>query len=234
MVEFMGTAKTGFVGELFAVLREEAFRDPMFDAIRSGQMSRAGVKFWVLQARFVVHQFTRFISALHSACPDRAGQSLLAENLWEEHGRGNIERDHHTLIIKLAKSLGANDQELAHTEPLPETSAYIDHCLKVTREGSFVEGLTAIGVGIEHFMPVFFGVLADGLLTNYGLGKHDVEYLTVHIGEDEDHSRRALELIERFADSEEIKTRVKQALRDTLRAKRNFSEAVYRRALLAG
>ena len=225
--------KTGFIGELFAILRQQAYRDPMFDAIRSGHMSRAGVKVWALQAMFVVHQFTRFISALHANCPDRGGQSLLAENLWEEHGRGDPERDHLTLIRRLAKSLGSDDEEIARAQPLPETSEYIDHCLKVSREGSLAVGMTAIGVGIEHFMPHFFGVLAEGLSTHYGIAEKDLAFLLVHIGEDEAHARRALELIERFADSEEIRQRAKQALRETLQIKRTFAEAIYRQALLA-
>ena len=233
MSDTVEVAETRFVEELVAILRQEAYRDPVFDAIRSGRMSRAGVKVWVLQAMFVVHQFTRFISALHANCPDRNGQSLLAENLWEEHGRGDLKRDHFTLICRLAKSVGADDEEIARARPLPETSEYIDHCLKISREGSFVEGMTAIGVGIEYFMPHFFAVLAEGLSTHYGIADKDLEFLSVHIGEDEAHAQRALELIERLADSEAIEERAKQALRETLRIKRNFSEAVYRQSLVA-
>jgi pyrroloquinoline quinone (PQQ) biosynthesis protein C len=217
-----------FIDELFAILREESFRDPVFDALRKGSMNREHVKLWVLQAALVVRQFTRFISSIHANCPYRDAQQLLAENLWEEHGRGVVSRDHYSLVSKLARSLGATDEEIRDTTPLPETADYIDHCLKITREHSVVESMTAIAVGIEFFMPVFFGALADGLCSNYGLRDEDVEYLRVHVTEDEAHSRRAIQLIESYADTEEVRENARQELREMLRVKQRFAEAVFK------
>jgi pyrroloquinoline quinone (PQQ) biosynthesis protein C len=216
-----------FAEDLFAVHRELAFRDPMFDAVRSGSMSRAGVREWSLQASLVVRQFTRFISAIHANCPHRDAQQLLAENLWEEHGRGVNGRDHYSLMRKLARSLGATDRDLDNAQPLKETDEYIAHCLKVTRELSFVESMTAIAVGIEIFMPSFFSALAESLCSRYGLKRDDVDYLLVHVAEDQTHSRRALELIEAYADTREIQEMATQALREMLLVKHRFAQSVY-------
>jgi pyrroloquinoline-quinone synthase len=221
------TAGRSFVDELLSTARREAFRDPTLDAILSGQMSRDGVRLWALQAMLVVRQFTRFISAIHSNCPHRDAQQLLAENLWEEHGRGDGERDHLSLIVRLAKSLGATDDEIASATPLAETEGYINLCFKVSREGSFVEAMAAIGIGIESFMPAFFGAMARGLEARYGLSKTDVEYLLVHVGEDELHARRAAELIERFADTDGERERGRRALGEMLAQKRRFAEALF-------
>ena len=225
------STRSVFIEELFAIVREESSRDPFFDAVRKGEVSREGVKTWALQALQVVREFTRFISAIHANCPHREAQQLLAENLWEEHGRGNAERDHFALIKRLARSLGATDTEIEQTVALPETIAYIEHCFQVTPNGSFIEGMTAIGVGIERFMPVFFGVLAESLMTHYGLSKTDVEYLLVHVGEDEDHAERSLEIIERYAVTDDLRAKAKQALRDMLQVKRRFADALYARCL---
>jgi pyrroloquinoline quinone (PQQ) biosynthesis protein C len=65
------------------------------------------------------------------------------------------------------------------------------------------------------------------LCENFGLGREDVEFLTVHVEEDEDHARRSLELIDRYADTDEIKERAKMALREMLAVKRLFAEAVF-------
>ncbi|MEW6211054.1 MAG: iron-containing redox enzyme family protein [Acidobacteriota bacterium] len=229
MKEIKSIGHARFVDELLSILRQHAFRDPLFDAIRSGRMSCEGAKTWALQAMLVVSQFTRFISAIHSNCPHRDAQRLLAENLWEEHGRGSLERDHLSLAKRLARSLGASDEEISRAEPFPETGNYIDHCLKATREGSFIEGMTAIGVGIEYYIPKFFGALADGLRSHYGLTREDVEFLSVHVGEDEDHARRAMEMIETYADTDEIKEKARQALLGVIEAKRRFAESLYQR-----
>jgi pyrroloquinoline-quinone synthase len=221
------TTHSRFVEELFAIQREHTFRDPMFDAVRSGSMSRAGVRLWTLQASLVVRQFTRFISAIHANCPHRDAQQLLAENLWEEHGKGVTSRDHYSLIRKLARSLGATDRDIDDAQPLEETDEYIAHCLKVTRELSFVESMTAIAVGIEIFMPAFFGPLGENLCSKYGLTRDDVDYLLVHVAEDEAHSRRALALLESYADTQEVQEKAKRALREMLLVKRRFAQAVY-------
>lgn len=219
------------VNELFAIVREEAFRDPTLDAIRRSAMSRAGVCRWALQASLVVREFPRFVSAIHFNCPDHSGRLLLAANLWEEHGRGVADRDHYSLAKKLARSLGASDTDLDNVQPLAETTEYIDHCLNVTRNGAFVESMTALGVGVESFIPAFFGKMAKHLSSNYGLAPSDVQYLLVHVSEDETHARRAQELIEAHANTTELKEKAKQALREMLAVKRRFAEAVYRHCL---
>ena len=227
MTRRVETTENDFAKELLSVISEQPYRDPLLDAIRSGRMSRAGMKLWVGQAMMIVREFTRFISAIHANCPYADAQLLLAENLWEEHGRGVEGRDHFSLIKRLARSLGATDAELEQTAPLPETAAYIDYCLKVTREDSFIEGMAAIGIGIEYFSPRFFAALAAALIEHYGISRRDAEYLLVHVGEDEDHARRSLEVITAYADTEEKREKAKQALRDMLRVKHRFAEAVY-------
>ncbi len=229
MKEIKTLSQGRFIDELLSILRQRSFRDPLFDAMRTGRLSRDGAKTWALQAMIVVSQFTRFISAIHANCPHRDAQALLAENLWEEHGRGAEERDHLSLAKRLARSLGASDEEINRAAPFPETAAYINYCLKVTHDGSFIEGLTAIGVGIEYYIPKFFGALADSFRSHYGLTLRDVEFLLVHVGEDEDHAARALEVIEAYTDSKEIKEKAKQSLVGVIKAKRRFAQSLYQR-----
>lgn len=221
------TRESKFTTELLAVLSEQPFRDPLFDALRAGRMSRESIKLWAAQAALVVREFTRFISAIHANCPHRDAQVLLAENLWEEHGKGIAGRDHYSLIRNLAKSLGATGEEIDLAEPLAETADYINHCFKVTREGSFVEAMAAIGVGIEYFSPRFFAALAEMFRSQFGLAHEDVEYLLVHVGEDEDHARRSLEMIEKYAVTREVKEKAIRALREMLAVKHRFATALY-------
>jgi pyrroloquinoline quinone (PQQ) biosynthesis protein C len=131
------------------------------------------------------------------------------------------------LIRRLAKSLGATDEELDTIKPLPEATDYINYCLRITHDHSFIEGMTAIGVGIEYSIPQFFGMFAESLQTNYGLSKEDAEYLLIHVGEDEDHAQRSLELIEKYADTEALQDQAKAALRGMLTVKREFAKALY-------
>lgn len=225
------TSDNGILDELLLIVREQSFRDPMLDAVRRGSMSRAGVCRWMLQASLVVRDFTRFISAIHANCPDENGRQLLAENLWEEHGRGVKGRDHYSLARRLARSLGASDADLDNVQPLPETTNYINHCFNVTRDGSFVESMTALGIGVERPIPGFFGSMAKYLCSNYGLAPSDIQYLLVHVSEDEMHARRAEELISAGANTTELREKAKQALREMLIVKSHFAQALYRHCL---
>jgi pyrroloquinoline quinone (PQQ) biosynthesis protein C len=82
-------------------------------------------------------------------------------------------------------------------------------------------------VGIEFFMPRFFGALAESLCSKYGLALEDVDYLMVHVAEDEVHSQRALAIIESYADTPELRQKAKDALREMLSVKRRYALAVY-------
>lgn len=220
-------ASDRFSDELRDLARREGFRDPFFDALRRGQLRRDAARRWAVQASLVVREFTRFISAMHANCPHRDAQQLLAENLWEEHGKGRDGRDHYQLVRHMAKQLGASDEELDRAAPLPATTQYINHCFAVTRAGSFSDGLAAIGLGIEAFSPRFFAALAECFQAQFNLSPGDVEYLLVHVGEDEDHARRSLEMIDKYATAEAEKESARRALREMLAVKRRFAEALY-------
>jgi pyrroloquinoline-quinone synthase len=220
-------AQRQFIEDLFAIMREEAFPDPFFDAARSGEMSRAGVKAWILQAAIVVREFPRFISATHANCPHRDAQQLLAENIWEEHGRGDAERDHYNLIKRMAESVGATSEEIDGATPIDATRDYIDYCLRITRDEDFIVGMVAIGIGIEYYMPVFFGSLSEALCSNYNLARSDLESLMLHLTENKDHARRAVEIVRKYADSREIKERACESLREMISLKRRFAESLY-------
>lgn len=218
---------TDFIAELTATIKMHSFRDPLVEGLLLGELSREGVKLWFMQAAFVVRDFTRIISAIHSNCPYEDGRLLMAENLWEEHGEGLPEREHYTLVKRLIKALGAADEEMESARPLPETTAYVEHCFTVARERSFLEAITSIGFGIEYFMPKFFGIAARSLRENYGLTEYDVEYLTVHIEEDADHANRAIALIRKYSVREADRELAIRSLIETLRVKRRFSESVF-------
>jgi hypothetical protein len=221
MPESPNSTTAWFLDELFAIQRENSFRDPMFNAVRSGSMTPA-----VCCIDVAGFACCSAVYTLHKRDPrelsHRDAQQLLAENLWEEHGRGVPTRDHYALIRKLAHGLGATDRDLDDAQPLKETAEYINHCLKVTRELSFVESMTAIALGIEIFMPAFFGALGRSLCLKYGVSRDHVDYLMVHIAEDETHSLRAIALIEAYADTPDVREKAKDALREML-VKRRFA-----------
>ena len=54
-----------------------------------------------------------------------------------------------------------------------------------------------------------------------------MDYLLVHVAEDETHSQRALALLEAYADTPDVREKAKTSLREMLLVKRRFALAVY-------
>lgn len=216
-----------FADELLGIVRNQTYRDPLIEAIRSGEIDRDGMKRWAMQALMFVREFIEMLGDIHSKCPFEDARELLAENIKEEKGFGIEGQDHYSLLKMLTLRLGATEKEISETQPLAETFDYIEYCRRITRERSFVESMTAIGIGIEFFMPKFFGGLAEALKTSFNLTDRDVEYLLVHVTADDDHARRSLALINRYADSPQKREGAIETLTGMLAVKHQFASALY-------
>jgi pyrroloquinoline quinone (PQQ) biosynthesis protein C len=223
-----------FADDLLAIARSQTRRDPFLEAVCSGQIGRAGLKLWSLQALLFVRDFTDMLIAIRQNCPHADAKQLLAENIREEQGCGIEGQDHYSLLKRLSKSLGATDEEIDEAAPLLETAEYLEYCRRIARESHFVDSMTAIGVGIEFFIPKFFGRLAEALRERLALPEEDLAYLQVHVSADEDHARRALELIDRYADTPERKDSARETLREMLAVKDRFADAVFSHCARAG
>ena len=65
-----------------------------------------------------VEAFPRAVSAVHSACPDREGRRMLAENLAEEEGIEAGKQDHATLWLMFACGLGESEGACASSRSI--------------------------------------------------------------------------------------------------------------------
>jgi pyrroloquinoline quinone (PQQ) biosynthesis protein C len=227
-----GPGSTGvpFEETLAELLEQDARtgRDPFLDGVREGRVSRAGLRAWVQQYYLVVREFTRLLAAIYANCPEREVRAVLAENLYEEHGRFVPEKDHPALMRKLGRRLGLTDEAMERAPALPETARYLAVLAELTRDGSYLEGLAGVALGVEYLMPRYFARLEPLLRARYDLSTDDTEFLRVHITEDAEHGRRALTTIVERAREAETQARVMTAIRRAHDARREYREAIFR------
>ena len=81
-----------------------------------------------------VEAFPRAVSAVHSACPDRDGRRMLAENLAEEEGIEAGKQDHATLWLMFACGLGESEDAVRAQELNAETQALIETFRTLSRQ----------------------------------------------------------------------------------------------------
>ena len=180
------TTTNSFLQTLDGVIADNKMLDhPFYQTWNMGKLSREALREYAKQYYHFVQAFPTFVSATHANTPHLSVRQELLENLIEEErGEGN----HPGLWMKFAQSLGVTEQEAAATSLLPETEEAINSLRALTRDGSYLEGVSVL-YAYESQIPEVAKVKIDGLKRFYGL--HDttaLSFFTVHQEADVYHS----------------------------------------------
>ena len=84
-------------------------KHPFYQAWTEGRLPLDTLRAYSRQYFHHVEAFPRAVSAVHSACPDRDGRRMLAENLAEEEGLEAGKQDHASLWLMFACGLGEDE-----------------------------------------------------------------------------------------------------------------------------
>ena len=125
------------------VAERAMLKHPFYQAWTEGRLPLDTLRAYSRQYFHHVEAFPRAVSAVHSACPDRDGRRMLAENLAEEEGIETGKQDHASLWMMFACGLGENDAAVREQKLNPETQALIDTFRKLSRQ-SYAAGLGAL------------------------------------------------------------------------------------------
>ena len=96
---------------------------PFYQAWTRGKLSKDVLRRYAGQYWAQVSSFPRFVSSVHSRCPQIEARKVLLENLVDEELHGT---DHPELWMRFAEGLGASRAEVEQQLPLPETTAMVD------------------------------------------------------------------------------------------------------------
>ncbi len=88
------------------VAERAMLKHPFYQAWTEGRLPLDTLRAYARQYFHHVEAFPRAVSAVHSACEDRDGRRMLAENLAEEEGIEAGKQDHATLWMMFACGLG--------------------------------------------------------------------------------------------------------------------------------
>ena len=174
---------------------------PFYQAWTEGRLPIDTLRAYARQYFHHVEAFPRAVSAVHSACPDRDGRRMLAENLAEEEGLEVGKQDHATLWMMFACGLGETDAAVRDQQLNPETQVLIDTFRKLSRQ-SYAAGLGAL-YAYESQFPGVASAKIDGLIERYGIeDEATLRFFRVHEGADVEHSRVCRELLDRLPEAE--------------------------------
>jgi pyrroloquinoline-quinone synthase len=183
------------------VAERAMLKHPFYQAWTEGRLPLDTLRAYARQYFHHVEAFPRAVSAVHSACPDRDGRRMLAENLAEEEGIEAGKQDHAALWLMFACGLG-EDEAAVRAQPLnPETQGLIDTFRKLSRR-SYASGLGAL-YAYESQFPAVASAKIEGLVERYGIADEaTLRFFRVHEHADVEHSRVCRELLDRLPEGE--------------------------------
>ena len=169
---------------------------PFYQAWTEGKLSQDILRRYAGQYWAQVSAFPRFISSVHSRCPQIEARKVLLENLVDEELHGT---DHPELWMRFAEGLGASRTEVTEQAPLPETTAMVDGYFALAAS-DWTDGLCAL-YAYESQVPAVSKTKIEGLKKFYGIDDaRSLAFFEVHQHYDVEHARKVGELIDQHAD----------------------------------
>ena len=192
----VSAAIDGMVAE-YAMLRH-----PFYQAWTEGRLPLDTLRDYARQYFHHVEVFPRAVSAVHSACDDRDGRRMLAENLAEEEGLDAGKHDHASLWLMFACGLGQDEASVRAQRLNPQTQALIDTFRKLSRQ-SYAAGLGAL-YAYESQFPGVASAKIEGLIDRYGIDDEaTLRFFRVHESADVEHSAVCRRLLDRLPEDQQ-------------------------------
>jgi pyrroloquinoline-quinone synthase len=178
-------------------------KHPFYQAWTGGRLPLDSLRAYARQYFHHVEAFPRAVSAVHSACPDRDGRRMLAENLAEEEGIEAGKQDHATLWLMFACGLGENEHNVRVQSLNAETQALIETFRRLSRR-SYASGLGAL-YAYESQFPGVASAKIEGLIDRYGISDEEtLRFFRVHESADVEHSSVCRALLDRLPKAEQV------------------------------
>jgi pyrroloquinoline-quinone synthase len=183
------------------VAERAMLKHPFYRAWTEGRLPIETLRDYSRQYFHHVEAFPRAVSAVHSACPDRDGRRMLAENLAEEEGLDAGKQDHASLWLMFACGLGESEHAVRAQQLNAETQALIDTFRRLSRQ-SYAAGLGAL-YAYESQFPAVASAKIEGLIDRYGISdEQTLRFFRVHESADVEHSTVCRALLDRLPDQE--------------------------------
>jgi len=174
---------------------------PFIHRIEDGWLNKRQLEFFISQYYLYCFKFPAFLCACAANIPDDPTRMALIENIWEEHGEGDLRKSHRTLYLNFAQAVGLSESQIQQTPKLASTQICVENMLTLCKHEHFLTGLGALGPGTEYFTNQEYLKIANGLKKYDFLTEEDIYFWTVHISLDEDHYADMMQPVERHLET---------------------------------
>lgn len=176
-------------------------KHPVYQSWNEGTLTLDTLKIYAKEYYHHVAAFPRYISQIHSFCPDISDRQVLLENLIDEE-KG--ENNHPELWLRFAEGLGVSRKEVKQLPELPTTKELVEGYFELVKT-DYATGLGAL-YAYERQTPEVSKSKIDGLKKHYSVcDEKTLEFFFIHQTADEWHTEELIGLIDRLSKSEQEK-----------------------------
>jgi pyrroloquinoline-quinone synthase len=185
---------------------------PVIGKLQRGELSRGQIAGMMGQIYAQTTEVVRWLGALYAKCPIKSVRREIFNNLLEEElGHFSGTDAHFDLARRVGEAAGATREEMENVTLLPATARLIELGEHMFYEETDWVAAFGTAFGFEYQSPMAFGPIAEALKASYGMSDHDVEFFSVHVTADEDHTGAIVKVIEKYASGSDTHEKVKQA-----------------------
>jgi pyrroloquinoline-quinone synthase len=174
-------------GEIDAILEKKSLlKHPFYQAWTKGSLTREDLAYYAQQYYQQESRFPRYLSAVHSSCPELTVRQMLLENLThEESGPEN----HPELWLRFASAVGADRASVQKSAMNEETRRCVSEFERLCKDERWPVGLAAL-YAYEAQQPAVAQTKIEGLKKHYGLdSKEALGFFETHQTMDAWHSK---------------------------------------------
>ncbi|MCP3144349.1 TenA family transcriptional regulator [Pyxidicoccus xibeiensis] len=164
-----------------------ALESPYLRALRDGSLAREAFIETQLQFFGAVSHFSRPMALLASRLPRPDQRLPLVENVFDEHGRGDLGHGHERTFLLLLERLGADLSRVRRSGTWPEVRAFNAALTGLAAFDPPLTGLAVFGV-IEDLFSAISLELGRGIVSRGWLVASEVAHYPTHATLDEEHA----------------------------------------------
>ena len=173
---------------------------PLVQAMEAGTATIPQLQLFTEQFYLHISRMLPWIGAIYVRCPHEEVRTALVKNLAEECTGYQTHTDAHpTLLLEFAKALGSDPELIKTGEQLTEGRRLTDYFEFMGLCRDWYVPLSAIGIGLESFVPDTFTRIVAAMKNNYDMTDEQLIFWTMHIIADEEHGDEGIEMVSEYA-----------------------------------
>jgi len=196
------------------LVQHQFYQAPFFQTLLNGEYTQSQLRHFAIQYSYYSRHFPRVLGAAISAvAPIDKWWVPLAENLWDEAGKGVPGKAHEKLYQSFMLTVDPTievDQHGIPDEPIsPAVEKAIGTFIEFFRNCTPLEAMAAVGLGSEMFAGGVMGLIGKGFQhpTYNQNRKINVVFWEIHADEHEPHHYQLCkDILIQFTKQEELKT----------------------------